>query len=223
MFGRRHAPPILELLLRYLWPRGGWRRQGLYVAHRLKRLPGSPNRIAAGFACGVAVSFTPFIGFHFLLAALMALIMRANIVASAIGTVAGNPWTFPVIWIWTYEIGTWIQGIEGGDTAPRQFSMQYIFDNPMDVLWPMAIGSVPTGVAAWLLTFLLMRIAVQRYQLRRRRSLHRRLRRRRFRERLKRENEAVLGKAEEAAAEVSLVSEDQLPGTTSLARQAAKR
>jgi hypothetical protein len=35
---------------------------------------------------------------HFVLSALLAYIARANIIASAIGTVVGNPWTFPFIW-----------------------------------------------------------------------------------------------------------------------------
>ncbi|MFR8207121.1 MAG: DUF2062 domain-containing protein [Alphaproteobacteria bacterium] len=33
-------------------------------------------------------------GFHLLLAALTAWIIRGNILASALGTAAGNPWTF---------------------------------------------------------------------------------------------------------------------------------
>ena len=40
----------------------------------------------------------------------IAYIVRANIVAAAIGTVAGNPWTFPFIWLWTYWLGRKILG-----------------------------------------------------------------------------------------------------------------
>ena len=53
MFARRRPLPFVQRTARFLWPRGGWARQGIYVAHRIKRLPGTPNRIAAGFACGV--------------------------------------------------------------------------------------------------------------------------------------------------------------------------
>ena len=72
---------------------------GKKVLIRLKRLQGTPYSIATGFACGVAISFTPFIGFHMILAALTAWLIRGNIIASAIGTIVGNPWTFPFIWL----------------------------------------------------------------------------------------------------------------------------
>ena len=61
-----------------LWPRRGWTRMALYIQHRLGRLPGTPYRIAAGFACGAAISFTPFLGLHFVLAALGALALRTG-------------------------------------------------------------------------------------------------------------------------------------------------
>src|SRR3546814_7251488 len=86
MFKRRIPLPFHRRARSFLWPRGGWRRSGTYVAHRLRRLPGPPYRIAAGFASGAAISFTPFIGLHFVLATLLALCIRGNIVASAIGT-----------------------------------------------------------------------------------------------------------------------------------------
>jgi uncharacterized protein (DUF2062 family) len=214
MFGRRRPLPLVERTARWVWPRGGWTRQGIYVAHRIKRLPGTPNSIAAGFACGVAVSFTPFIGFHFVLAALLALLMRGNIIASAIGTVAGNPWTFPVIWIWTYNIGLWVLGQEQGGTLPEDFSIQYIFDNPLKVLWPMAVGSLPTGLSAWLIAFFSMRVVVKRYRLRRRSRLRAKLRRKRFRERLRREKSGQAAASRPEGEEASYLSRgEEAPAT----------
>jgi uncharacterized protein (DUF2062 family) len=222
MLGRRRTLPFFTRLRRALWPQGGWRRQGMYVAHRLTRLPGSPNRIASGFSCGVAVSFTPFVGFHFVLAALLALLVRGNIIASAIGTAAGNPWTFPFIWIWTYKLGRWMLGTQEQGEQPQAFSIEFIFDNPMDVLWPMTVGSLPTGIAIWVAVFLFMRVAVQRYQLRRRRRLHRKLRRKRFRERLKKENEAALGIQTEDSARPRILSESEVAPAPSMAAKGTK-
>ena len=110
MFKRRKPRPALQRLFDAVWPKGGWRRSGTYVAHRLRRLPGTPYRIAAGFASGAAISFTPFIGLHFILAVVLALVLRGNLIAAAIGTVVGNPWTFPIIWLWIYSLGTWLIG-----------------------------------------------------------------------------------------------------------------
>ena len=184
MFGRRNPLTLAQRFLLWIWPERGWRRQSAYIAHRIKRLPGTPSRIAAGFACGVAVSFTPFVGFHFILAAFLAVIMRANIIASAIGTAIGNPWTFPFIWLWTYNIGLWLLGRESV-AVEGAMTMDFIFDNPLLVLWPMAVGGFPTAIAAWLVAFFPMRIAVLRYQVRRRRRLRRRIERKRMRDLLK--------------------------------------
>ena len=71
----------------------GWGRVLRYWTFKLKRLQGSPYAIACGFACGAAVSFTPLIGFHFILAAVLAWALRGNIIASAIGTIFEEPGT----------------------------------------------------------------------------------------------------------------------------------
>lgn len=185
MFGRRDPQPIWARGFRFFWPRGGWRRQSTYVAHRLKRLPGSPNRIASGFACGVAVSFTPFIGFHFLLAVILSAIFRGNYIASAVGTVVGNPWTFPIIWIWTYELGRWILGTSSSVSLPDSIAITYMFDHPWDVLWPMTVGGTLTGILAWVVAFFPIRAIVMKYQWRRRVRLLRKARRLRRKEQKK--------------------------------------
>ena len=175
MFKRRQPLPLIRRAREIVWPRGGWHRTALYVAHRLGRLPGTPYRVAAGFACGAAISFTPFMGFHFVGAALLALLIRGNVLASAIGTVVGNPWTFPFIWLWTYNLGRWLLGDTGNNQLPDDLSMHYIFDNFTKVFWPMAVGGLPTALVAWLAFFWPARAVVMQYQKRRRRRLRRRV------------------------------------------------
>lgn len=173
MFKRRVPQPFFKRTAALLWPRGGWQRSGAYVAHRLRRLPGTPYRIAAGFASGAAVSITPFIGFHFLLGAAVALALRGSVIASAIGTIVGNPWTLPFIWLWTYSLGRWMLG--GGhdfNLLPDDLSlMQLIFEHPFEVLLPMTVGSIPTAVVVWLVLFWPLQSAVAGYQEARRRRL----------------------------------------------------
>ncbi len=169
-----------------LWPRSGWRRSGAYVAHRLRRLPGTPYRIAAGFASGAAISFTPFIGLHFVLAALLALVVRGNLIAAAIGTAVGNPWTFPFIWLWTYSLGRWVLGGEALTALPENLSFQHIFENPLEVLLPMIVGGIPTALVAWFVFFWPLQRTVAGYQ---------KARRRRLRKRLRKESHAAKGKA----------------------------
>jgi uncharacterized protein (DUF2062 family) len=161
-------------LREFLWPQMGWKRASLYVGHRLARLPGTPYSIAAGFACGAAISFTPFVGFHFVLSALLAWALRANILASAIGTVVGNPWTFPFIWVWIYETGSLILRTEPTPLQDIELSFHYLVEHALDIFLPMLIGSIPTATVVWFAFFWPTRYLVALYQ---RKRLERRTRR----------------------------------------------
>ena len=141
---------------------------------RVKRLPGTPYSISAGLACGAAVSFTPFIGLHFLFAALTAWLIGGNLFASAIGTAVGNPWTFPFIWVFIYRVGCWMLGWEVGHALPEELSMAYIFEEPRAILLPMFLGSIPTGLVVWVAIFWPVRKIVANYQNMRRRRREKR-------------------------------------------------
>ena len=116
MFMRRDKPKFHHRARDFLWPSLGWERSTQYLFHRIGRLPGTSYSIAAGFACGAAVSFTPFVGLHFALGGLCAWLIRANIMAAVIGTAVGNPWTFPFIWTLIFNLGVWI-GAAGSGSA----------------------------------------------------------------------------------------------------------
>jgi uncharacterized protein len=183
MLGRRIKPSLLRRMFRWLWPQGGLRRSWQYIAHRVSRLPGSNYSIAAGFACGAAASCLPYIGFHFLLAALLALALRGNLIASAIGTAFGNPWTFPFIWVITYRIGRWV-GFGGGAGDPDQIDFEgrlsWAFSALLDldfdlvamiawpILKPMTVGGLMIGLVVGPVFYCLFHLIVSAYRGRRR-------------------------------------------------------
>lgn len=149
------------------------------MRHRLVRIPGTPYAIAAGFACGAAASFTPFLGFHFLLAALLAWIIGANILTSAMGTAVGNPWTFPFILPSTYYVGCWLLGISATDdflgqiyAALGKFSLLEIIKSPMATLgpflqstiFPMVVGGLLIGSVVWIILYLTLEKLVREYK-----------------------------------------------------------
>jgi len=177
LFRARSKPGPGQRLRQIVWPRSGWRRAANYLWYRVVRLPGTPYSIAAGLACGAAMSFTPFVGFHFMLAALLAWALGANIIASAIGTVVGNPWTFPLIWLWTYELGAWMVGLEPGHAPHFELSLSYLVDNAYRLLIPMAVGSLPLAVAAWVAVYWPARYLVTGFQHARQHRRERRARR----------------------------------------------
>lgn len=107
----------MEWLQASVYPKGGWFRAGHYVWHRLTRLPDPPHRIARGVWAGVFISFTPLFGLHFFGAALIAFLMRGNILAAILGTFFGNPVTFPLIAVGSVQLGHWLLGT-GVDGVP---------------------------------------------------------------------------------------------------------
>lgn len=167
MFRRRAKPTTIYKVRQFIWPAMGLRRLGAYVLHRVQRLPGTPYSIAAGFACGAAASFTPLIGFHFILSVFLAWLMRANWIAAMIGTIVGNPWTFPFIYVATFTVGRAILGLDEVGEAPKHLSIDLLLDDPRDVLVPLVVGSVPLGMAMWVVIFWPLRWMVASYQGRR--------------------------------------------------------
>src|ERR1035441_11014959 len=56
-----------------------------------------PEVVAASFAIGVAISFTPLFGLHWIIALLLAFILRLNKVDVLLGTLVVNPLTIPAV------------------------------------------------------------------------------------------------------------------------------
>lgn len=169
MFRRRDRQPIRLRLRQWLSPRKGWQRGFQYLGKRMQRLPDTPHRIALGFACGVMASFTPFFGFHFVAAAGLALAVRGNVLASAIGTAVGNPVTFPVIAGVSLWLGQLLTGIKV--PAPDPLSFAWLWYNLEWIFLPYLVGGVAPGLAAAAGFYWLVRPTVAAYQNRRRMKL----------------------------------------------------
>jgi uncharacterized protein (DUF2062 family) len=184
VFGRRVKPDWRQRLRGFIWPKSGLKRSTRYIIKRVSRLNASPHAIAAGFAAGAAASFTPFLGFHFLLGFAIAWVARGSFIASAFGTAVGNPLTFPFIFAATWETGHTILGLlggapaavahvaEDGETHGQALIEQGFFSSGLDTLWPaiktMTIGSLPLGLLAFGAFYILMRCVVSAFQKSRR-------------------------------------------------------
>ena len=147
-----------------IWPKMGWGRVARYYRLRIYRLDDTPYAIAAGLACGVAVSFTPFMGLHMILSVILARILNGSMIAAVLGSFTGNPWTFPLIWILTYKIGIYILGVVATTPPPDIFILDDIFDHPLRLFLPMLIGSLPCAILAWLVTYFPMRDIIIGFQ-----------------------------------------------------------
>lgn len=183
LFKRRKSADFWERVRTFVWPRRSFWRSAQYFAKRALRLQATPHAIAAGIAAGVFASFTPFVGFHFIIAAALAWIIRGNLLASAFGTAVGNPITFPFIWGATMEAGkALLHGRQPGQIAPIHIG-EMLWHLEFSRLWepfvkPMAVGALPIGIPVALIFYLVTRWAAVAFREQRRKLLAERARRR---------------------------------------------
>jgi uncharacterized protein (DUF2062 family) len=148
MFQRREPRTVLQKLRELLWPSMGWGRMFTYVKHRLVRMSDTTHKIALGLGLGAAISFSPLLGTHFLQAAFIAYIFRANLMAAIIGTFIGNPWTFPLMWWISLKIGSDLFnfiGLSAARNLPDELSpsilWHLLWEEPMRIFWPWMLGA----------------------------------------------------------------------------------
>ncbi len=195
VFKRRNKRSIWRIAQDSVYPRGGWSRAISYISHRLRRLPDPPARIARGIAAGVFVTFTPFFGLHMFIAALLAFLLRANVLAALLSTFVGNPLTFPLIAALSIETGELLFGSESRVPLPQVLKT---FSRAFSELWtnlrllvsggephwdrlmlffegvflPYLVGGLIPGLVAALLAYFLSRPVIAAYQKRRARRVY---------------------------------------------------
>ena len=193
VFKRRDRRPIWQIVLDFVWPRGGWARAFEYVKHRVRRLPDTPEKISRGIWAGVFICFTPLFGMHFIFGALIARVMRGNILAALMATFFGNPLTFPAIGFVSINFGTWLLDMPPGRSSnlghkfadagrdvghniraiftPERIDwhgMRVFYD---DVFFPYLIGGLIPGVVVATFCYYLSVPLISAYQKRRRNVL----------------------------------------------------
>ena len=95
-----------------IYPDGGFRRATQYFVHRMRRLPDTPHKVARGVFAGTFINFPPLFGVQMIAAAMIAWVMRGNILAAVLCTFASNPLTTPFIAVGCLELGHWMLGIK---------------------------------------------------------------------------------------------------------------
>lgn len=183
---------MTRAVLEFLWPRGGWKRAFLYVKHRVRRLPDRPERISRGIWAGVFTTFTPFYGLHFVCAALIAMVMRGNILAAMMATFFGNPLTYVPIGVVSLQTGHWLLGTEMRHIDERSFGGKFVdaggdlwhnlkatlMGGDVDwtglsrfydeIFFPYLIGGIIPGIVAGTICYYLSVPLIRAYQKRRR-------------------------------------------------------
>lgn len=107
-------------------------------------LDNHPGHIATGFAIGVFISITPFIGLHTVMAVMAAFTFRLNKLTTITGAWINTPITVPPVLIACYKLGAWLLG----ETA-RPFNVTSLeWDYLKDFAGALMLGSAVIGLMA---------------------------------------------------------------------------
>ncbi len=186
-FGRKKKKRLVISVFNFIKIFFAFSRTKKYISLSIKRIKGTPQALSLGLATGIAISFTPFIGLHALLAIFISWVIGGSMAAALIGTLFGNPWTFPFIWYFTFEIGQFIN--YGFLSYEEEFSFKVIkkevstllaivkniiiFANIFELeenvaklkLIPfMLVGSIPLVFISWIFSYFLFLIIFKSYR-----------------------------------------------------------
>ena len=191
VFKRRDKQSLFQRLRALIFPKKSWKRNIQYVGHRVKRLPDTSHKIALGAAIGVFVCFSPILGVHMAMALVIVYILRANLVASFVTTMFGNPVTYPFIATVSLGLGRTILGMNAKDddfqslhsafwqaTTDAWQMIQSWFgfaerpeglgDFISNLFLPYLLGGTILGLLLGTVTYFLLKPMIGAYQLRRR-------------------------------------------------------
>jgi len=128
-------------------------------------LDNHPGHIAAGFAVGVFISFTPFFGLHTLIAVIAAFVFRLNKLTCITGSWVNTPLTVAPVLVLSYKLGNMILGHPAGELHLRQeLSWQYALKLLDKQGTSLLLGTSILGVAAAIISYFLCYYLVVRFR-----------------------------------------------------------
>lgn len=155
--------------------RWGWRRAWTSLAG----IETTPHAVGLGLATGVFVAFLPVLGVQMLIAVAIAWAGRANVGAAVLGTFAGNPLTWPAMWVGSYLLGLMLLGETGpmtveefqrtltrlAETPAFRFDPLAMLDAAGKLLWPifkpLFVGSLVLGLISGSALYFIGRRAIE--------------------------------------------------------------
>ncbi|MBI5091382.1 MAG: DUF2062 domain-containing protein [Candidatus Hydrogenedentes bacterium] len=143
------------------------RRSLRYYYLKLIRQRGTPEKIALGVAIGVFVGVVtpPFPFLHMLGAFAIAWLLRCSRTAAILGIWVSNPLTIPIFLALQMSIGRRVLGLPRTKMSIEAL-MTFLNDIPAhrNVLLAWGIGALLTGMIATVISYFVVRYAIQIYR-----------------------------------------------------------
>jgi uncharacterized protein (DUF2062 family) len=124
---------------------------------KLLHINDTPERTAAAFALGVFIGFSPFLGFHTVIAIVLAFVLNLNRVAVLLGVYSNLPWIIAGYYAFTTMLGAALTRtrippgfrerltllFEHSLTEPHFWRQLWTLLQPL--FWPYMVGSLIGG------------------------------------------------------------------------------
>ena len=134
---------------------------------RFLKIRGHPREIALGFALGLFIGMTPFMGLHTIAAVAVAALFKWNKISAAISVWITNAVTAPIIYGITYLVGAWLMGIERAFNLKEINSLSAVNDlilKTPEIVWAMIVGGMVIGLPLAVVGYYVAFSITSRYQ-----------------------------------------------------------
>lgn len=122
--------------------------------------------ISHGVLVGIFMSFMPM-PFQMVVAVILGLFLRANLILAAVLCWISNPITMPPMLYACYKLGQWVLGLQANN-FPESFSITHIFDSIAAIWQPLVLGCVVAGaffaIIGYLLSLILWPLIAKRLE-----------------------------------------------------------
>jgi len=140
-----------------------------YVRERLRGLvqfDEPPRRLAAAFALGIFIAFSPWLGLHIISAVALAWLFRLNKVVVITASLLNNPWTIVPMYVFCLWSGIRITGQDASlpEIAWDRLGFSDIFTVLKPFLLPFIAGTIVVGAIAAVISYVIFAWAVKRYR-----------------------------------------------------------
>lgn len=119
------------------------------IKARLQQIKASPEKVSKGYALGVFLGTTPFIGTKVFIALFLTSFLKWNKIASVIGVYHINILTAPAFYGAAFFVGKFVTRTTIDITIPQQINMRGIFQLFMgtpDILFALLAGGFILGI-----------------------------------------------------------------------------
>jgi len=145
----------------YIRSRWAWRK--------IVRQDDSPESIAKGFALGLFVGMSPYMGFHTVTGVGLAWLLRSNKLAAVAGVMITNPFSAPFIYGFTYLVGArFFHGNSAGMAIDwSAITIADLLHEMPDLFITLTIGGIVLGLPIALAGYWMTHRLVLAYRARR--------------------------------------------------------